>query len=229
MLRRVSSAANGPPTTRATSPPPEPRFPLPYTNVAWHRKRDHDHRPAPPHSRLHSHAHQQSQLRRYASVDSDLSTTADGDYIQKGRADRLAGGPRRQAFPSVSFGGVNAPNAWGGAPFDEAQTNYVLQDNLQWVRGKHVLGFGVQLQFTQNNDARPSQGSSASFSFSNTETAGYSPTGTLRRPRKCLCQLHAGSGLFGDHHQQQRSLVGPSISRLLAFVQDDWKLTPRSA
>src|SRR5262245_6741526 len=109
-----------------------------------------------------------------------FSTTADGKYAQKAGLTGLpTNGFAGSAFPTINFNGVNAPSNWGGAPFDEAQTNYVIQDNLQWVHGKHVLGFGAQIQFTQNNDARPSNGSSASFSFSNNDTAGFSPTGTL--------------------------------------------------
>ena len=64
-----------------------------------------------------------------------------------------------------------------------------------------------QIQFTQNNDARPSKGSSATFSFSNIDTAGFAPT---RHPAsdagQCVCQLHARRGQFGNHHGQQRGL-----------------------
>ena len=106
------------------------------------------------------------------------STTAESKYPQ---AADLKGLPPRghapDAFPTINFSGNNSPSNWGGGPFDHAQNNYVLQDNLQWVRGKHVLSFGFQMQFMQTNDARPSSGTGASFSFSNVPTAGFAANG----------------------------------------------------
>ena len=70
-----------------------------------------------------------------------FSTTAEGNYAQKAGLTGLpkSGIAPAPHFPQSTFNGVNAPSNWGGAPFDEAQTNYVLQDNFQWVRGKHAF------------------------------------------------------------------------------------------
>src|SRR5260370_27447152 len=91
----------------------------------------------------------------------------------------LPSGQGHDGFPTTPFAGTNAPNGWVGTPFNEAENNFTLNDNLSWVRGKHSIAFGFQYQALQDNQASPADGTSASFSFSNNQTAGFSPTGPL--------------------------------------------------
>jgi hypothetical protein len=158
-----------------------------------------------------------------------FSTTADGNYVQKAGLTGLpTNGFAGSAFPTINFNGVNAPSNWGGAPFDEAQTNYVLQDNFQWVRGKHVLGFGAQLQFTQNNDARPSKGSSSTFSFSNNETAGFSPTGTLQATQgNAYASYLLGAVNSATITNNNVVWAGHRYRDYSFYFQDDWKITSK--
>jgi hypothetical protein len=157
------------------------------------------------------------------------STTVEGKYVQ---AAGLKGLPPRgdapSAFPGINFAGNNAPSNWGGAPFNEAQNNYVLQDSLQWVHGKHAVSFGFQLQFMQNNDARPNSGTGAIFNFSNVPTAGFAANGNLINTTG-----HAyASYLLGDVTSAtitDNTLVwaGHRFRDYSWFVQDDWKVTSK--
>ena len=157
------------------------------------------------------------------------STTAEGKYPQ---AAGLKGLPPRghapDAFPTINFSGNNAPSNWGGGPFDEAQNNYVLQDNLQWVRGKHVLSFGFQLQFMQNNDARPSSGTGATFSFSNVPTAGFAANGTIiNTTGHAYASYMLGAVTSASITDNQLVWAGHRFRDYSWFVQDDWKLNSK--
>jgi hypothetical protein len=157
------------------------------------------------------------------------STTSDGKYPQ---AAGLRGLPPRgiapDAFPQISFTGNNAPNNWGGAPFDEAQNNYVLQDSIQLVRGKHSASFGFQMQFMQNNDARPSLGTSAAFSFSNTPTAGFAANGNIiNTSGHAYASYMLGAVTSATITDNNLVWAGHRFRDYSWFVQDDWKLTSK--
>jgi hypothetical protein len=157
------------------------------------------------------------------------STTAEGKYPQ---AAGLKGLPPRgiapDAFPGINFTGNNAPNNWGGAPFDEAQNNYVLQDSIQWVRGKHSASFGFQMQFMQNNDARPSLGSSAAFSFSNVPTAGFAANGNLLNTSgHAYASYMLGAVTSATITDNNLVWAGHRFRDYSWFVQDDWKITTK--
>ncbi len=42
-----------------------------------------------------------------------------------------------------------------------------MQYNMLWVRGKHAIAFGFQLQWLQDSNTGPDTGARANFSFSN--------------------------------------------------------------
>src|SRR5207247_90345 len=89
--------------------------------------------------------------------------------------------PRRNQSANGAAG-PNAPPQWRGTDaraFTEYLNNYTLQDNLQWTRGKHALTFGFQGQRMDADERERTYGSLATFGFSNTQTAGFSSTGTL--------------------------------------------------
>lgn len=157
------------------------------------------------------------------------ATTLEGKYPQ---AAGLRGLPPRgdvpDAFPQFTFTGNNAPSNWGGAPFNEAQNNYVLQDSMQWVRGKHVASFGGQFQFMQNNDARPASGTGATFGFSNVPTAGFAANGNLLNTSgHAYASYLLGAVTSATITDNQLVWVGHRFRDYSAFVQDDWKVTTK--
>ena len=157
------------------------------------------------------------------------ATTLEGKYPQ---AAGLKGLPPRgdvpDAFPQITFSGNNAPSNWGGAPFNEAQTNYVIQDGMQWVRGKHVVSFGVQIQFMQNNDARPASGTGATFAFSNIPTAGFAANGNLLNTSgHPYASYMFGAVTSATITDNGLVWAGHRFRDYSGFVQDDWKVTSK--
>lgn len=105
-----------------------------------------------------------------------------GTWTTAGGLKGLPPGAASQAFPTITFSGPNSGFGWrvGNSPaFNEAQNTLTLQDNVQWTHGKHAFTFGGQVQWLQANEAPHTYGSQAAWTFSNTQVAGFGPTGTL--------------------------------------------------
>ena len=122
------------------------------------------------------------QPRLCAPLGADLQRHHRRPVSDRGRPARAAGRRGRFAFPEVAFAGPNAPTQWRGTDaraFTEYLDNLTLQDNLQWTRGKHAITFGFQAQRMEARERERTYGSLATFGFSNVQTAGFGPTGTL--------------------------------------------------
>ncbi len=136
-----------------------------------------------------------------------------------------------EAFPDINFAGTNSPSSWAGTnahAFNEAANTFSLQDNILWIRGKHALTMGFQFQALQDNENTPLTGTLASFNFSNNETAGFGPTGTLLATTgnsfaSYLLGAVDGSGIT----QNAVAETGGRYKDYALFVQDDWKVSPR--
>jgi hypothetical protein len=89
----------------------------------------------------------------------------------------LPAGQTQQSFPTVKFTEVTQ---WGpSASAGNVTNNYVFKDNVQWVRGKHAVSFGGQLQFLEYNFEADRTGTSPlSMTLSPKETEGFQ-TGTI--------------------------------------------------
>lgn len=109
----------------------------------------------------------------------EVNNTQSGDYSAKAGIQGLPPGGAQLEFPTVSFGGSNAPSSWGNAhPVTEVDQSFTLQDNLQWTHGKHAITFGGQIQWSEINYANNSFDSQANWSFSNAQTEGFNSAGT---------------------------------------------------
>ncbi|QNI35833.1 TonB-dependent receptor [Edaphobacter albus] len=159
-----------------------------------------------------------------------LSVTADGAYPQKAGLNGLPGnGQAALGFPGINFSGPNAHNNWAGTgPFNEWENSYTVQDSIDWVHGSHIFRFGGTYQNLQDNRANPASGSSASFTFSNNVTAGFSPTGTLL---STTGNAYASYLLGGPDSASivNNTVVetGSRFQNFSLFAQDDWKVTPK--
>ncbi len=160
-----------------------------------------------------------------------LPVTTSGNYPQKAGLSGLPGtGQAAAGFPGITFSGQNAPNSWSGTgPFNEWENDYVGQDSVSWIHGNHVFKFGGTYQNTQDNRANPASGTSAAFTFTNSETAGY-------RAGSSTQDLTTGNGyasyLLGavDSAAITNNVVvetGSRFSNYSLYVQDDWKVTPK--
>lgn len=110
-------------------------------------------------------------------------------------------------IPSISFtGGTIEGLAQGSAPYTERNLDRTFFDNLSWNRGKHAVrtGFTIsQMLKTENGD-----GGNPSFQFNTWQDFLL--------------------GNVATYTQQSRDIV-PNLhyNNLEAYVQDDWKLSPR--
>ena len=96
----------------------------------------------------------------------------------------LPAGEAASTFPAINFsGGVDNPTSWhaitGSVSNNEVVNTYILLDNIQWVRGKHAITFGGQIQWLEDNYKYPSNSSSypMTYGFSSNETAQFYPAG----------------------------------------------------
>jgi hypothetical protein len=161
------------------------------------------------------------------------NATIDGKYPQAAGLRGLPPGEADSAFPEVSFAGPNAPVNWRGTDsraFSESLENYTLQNNLQWLLGKHSLTAGFQIQKMYSHQKERTYGSLATFAFSNSQTAGFSPTGTLLNTTG---NAYA-SYLLGDLNGAtiiEDSIGGTTglLPTYALWLQDDFKVSSRLA
>ncbi|PYQ24576.1 MAG: hypothetical protein DMF79_01320, partial [Acidobacteria bacterium] len=161
------------------------------------------------------------------------NATIDGKYPQEGGLTGLPPGEADSAFPEVSFAGPNSPRNWRGTDaraFTEALENYTLQDNLQWALGKHALTFGFQAQRMYSHQRERAYGSLATFAFSNAQTAGFGPSGTL------LTNTGNSYAAFLLGELSNATVIEDSVVATTGlfptwavWAQDDYKVTPRLA
>lgn len=159
------------------------------------------------------------------------NATIDGRYPIEAGLRGLPPGEADSAFPEISFAGPNAPTQWRGTDaraFTEYLNNYTLQNNLQSTLGRHNLTFGFQGQRLEAHERERTYGSLATFGFSNVQTAGFGPTGTLLTTTG---NAYA-SFLLGDLNattviEDSQVATTGRFTGLAFWVQDDLKLTPR--
>ncbi len=119
---------------------------------------------------------------QFNSLDNPLeNATTSGDWATKAGLAGTPTGLAGQDFPPVTFAGPNSPGSWALFNFSASQDNYArtntLQDNMQWVRGKHDLTFGGMWQSQVADQTTPSQ--LTSNTFTNLQTSGYSAAGAV--------------------------------------------------
>ena len=95
----------------------------------------------------------------------------------------IPAGQAGQEFPGASFGTTaafgTAQQTWtgNGSSISTQLTtpnNYAATDNLQWLRGKHALTFGLAFQWEEDNNANPATYSSVmDFAYNAYSTANY--------------------------------------------------------
>jgi len=159
------------------------------------------------------------------------NATIDGRYPQQAGLRGLPSGEADSAFPEISFAGPNAPTQWRGTDaraFTEYLNNYTLQDNVQWVRGRHAMTFGFQGQRLDANERERTYGSLATFGFSNVQTAGFAANGTLLTGTGnsyasfLLGELNATTVI-----EDSQVATSGRFRTYALWAQDNFKVTPR--
>jgi len=160
-----------------------------------------------------------------------INITANGLYPQKAGLKGLPPGIASEAMPDINFAGTNAPIGWAGTNSRanvEAVNTFTLQNNLLWVKGRHAMTFGFQYQALQDNFNNPLSGTFATFNFSNNETAGFSPTGSiLSNTGNSYAAYLLGAVDSSGVTQNAVAETGGRYKTYAAYIQDDIKLGSR--
>jgi hypothetical protein len=159
--------------------------------------------------------------------------TTGGNWAAKAGLTGLAPGQAADTFPPVSFGGPNSPTMWHSNLYTESFSSlpqaYTVQDNLQWMHGKHSLTVGAEFAFYQEADAVPSGGGAdGGFSFSNLETGNVLPSGAIDPSTgNAYVSYLLGAVDSASQDQNAAGVTGPRFHDYAFYVQDDVKVTPR--
>jgi hypothetical protein len=90
------------------------------------------------------------------------------------------------------------------------------------------MTIGGQFQALQNNYTNPDLGSVASFTFTNSETAGFSPTGTLLTATgNAYASYLLGAVNTSSITQNYVATTGGRYKTFAVYFQDDYKVTSR--
>lgn len=160
-----------------------------------------------------------------------FNATIDGRYPLQAGLMGLPPGEADSSFPEVAFLGPNAPTQWRGTDaraFTEYLNNFTLQDNFQWTLGSHALTFGMQAQRMDANERERTYGSLATFGFSNNQTAGFSPTGTLLTTTgNAYASFLLGELNTATIIEDSEVATSGRFYTYAFWAQDDFKVTPR--
>jgi hypothetical protein len=139
-------------------------------------------------------------------------------------------------FPTIQFNGSNAPNTWGfgsdGVTATTVSQNYTTLDNLMWLKGKHAMTFGFQMQrLEENASVYDGPTSALTISYSTPETASVVPSGssyayggnTGYSYASFLLGAVNGSGIT----LQPFSVLGGRFHTYAPYFQDEWKVTSK--
>jgi hypothetical protein len=159
------------------------------------------------------------------------SATAAGQYPTKAGLQGLPPGQASTAFPTINFTGPDSPQSWAGTnsqAFDETANTYVVQDNVQWSKGRHSITMGGQFQWLQDNYTNPDNESTATFNFANSETAAYTGTGTLLTSTgNAFASYLLGANDSASIVDNAVITTGARYRDFAAYVQDTYRLTDK--
>jgi hypothetical protein len=139
----------------------------------------------------------------------------------------LPTGQAQMAFPITTFAGIDAPTNWAGTTAGYGISNsYDLIDNLQWIKGKHSITFGIDMDWIQYNYNTALSGTSPeTIANAVTETAAL--VGTTPTPSTGVAYA---SFLIGqiDKASVTQNLVqetGGRFRPISPYIQDNWKVS----
>jgi hypothetical protein len=127
--------------------------------------------------------------------------------------------PGFDEFPNISIGGAVTSSIDGETRFDLRDNAFVPTDNITWVKGRHIIKMGGEVDRFQVNNQQPWQ-DEGDFCFNGIFTRNPAVAGTGLGMADFLLGLPDTYSLDLAPDVGQRSTVGQ------AFVQDDFKISP---
>jgi hypothetical protein len=143
-----------------------------------------------------------------------------------------ANGQAVTEFPTQVFAGSNAQSEWGeggsGVTATTVSETYTAVDNLLWVKGKHAMTFGLQMQWLEENaSSYDGPTSSLTLNWNTNETAGISGSSYTGSTGYSYASFLLGAVSSTGITLQPFSVLGGRYRPIAPYVADDYKITSK--
>ncbi len=148
-------------------------------------------------------------------------------------ASGITGLPAGQASTNaanLSFGGTNAQTPWvlNTPTTTNRAITYEALDNIFYIKGRHSMNFGGQIQWLENNsDTADGPSTPATLGFLVNETANVNATTFVANTGYSYASFLLGAVGTSATTQQAFSVVGGRFRPAAVYFQDDFKATSK--
>ena len=150
----------------------------------------------------------------------------------------LPAGNASASMPQVNFvqgesSAALAPTNWGSNSNTgpQATNTYTAIDNLQWIKGRHNITFGLQVQWLETNAASyGGYSQTLSLTYSGLGTANFAPGASVSSAfigGSPYASFLLGAVQAGTVNAQSISDVGGRYRPIAPYVQDNWQATSK--
>lgn len=139
-------------------------------------------------------------------------------------------GQAAEQFPTQTFSGTNAQSQWSNgassATYTSVSETYTMLDNLQWIKGRHAITAGFQMQWLENQ-ASTADGLSTplTLAWNTQETAAVAGTSYTTGTGYSYASYMMGAVNSSNDTLQTVSLLGGRYRPMAPYFQDDFKVT----
>jgi hypothetical protein len=133
-------------------------------------------------------------------------------------------------FPGVTFAGTDAGNAWSQPDVTSKTVSHTFEilDNMQWIKGKHAMTFGIQLQdLMANVSTNNSYSSPITYAYSDADTAQTGTSYSISSSGFAYASFLLGAVDSTSVTLQPFSDVGSRYHTIAPYFQDDYKITAK--
>ena len=135
-------------------------------------------------------------------------------------------------FPTQIFGGSNAQQEWGeggsGVTATTVSEAYTAVDNLLWIKGKHAMTFGIQVQWLQENaSSYDGPTSSLTLNWGVNETAQESGSTYTGSTGYAYASYLLGAVGSTGITLQPFSVLGGRYRPIAPYFEDDYKVNSK--
>jgi len=135
-------------------------------------------------------------------------------------------------FPTQAFAGSNTQTGWGdGVPGTSKTTvddSYITVDNLLWVKGKHAMTFGIQIQRLElNQSAQDGPTSTLQLNWSTNETAQETGSAYTTSTGYSYASFLLGAVGSASLTELPFSVLGGRYHPVAPYFQDNYKVNSK--
>jgi len=141
-------------------------------------------------------------------------------------------GQASDEFPGVAFSGTDAQTNWQQPDITNKTVTHTFDvvDNVNWVKGKHSMSFGIQLQdLMENNSSFNSFSSPITLTTSPNDTANLTTNGTAYGTSTggfSYASFLLGAVNSTSTNLQPFSDIGSRYHTIAPYFQDNFKVLP---